>query len=209
MDFWVMTPCSLVDDYQFLCRIYCVLLHAWPWIWRQYVSPKLLYPFTRLHGVISQKIALWIFTAVKRNIEHNIDISHDPLQFFQQSGKIESLNKQRPQPLDAHYADLLHSFSRDDLRDSAIDIANVYGLDDRGVRFQVPVDQKFSPLPVVHTGSEDHPDSYPMGIVGCTPGVKRPGREADHSPPTIAEVNKMWIYKSTPTYVLIAQCLIS
>jgi hypothetical protein len=30
------------------------------------------------------------------------------------------------------------------------------------------------------------------------PGVKRPGREADHSPPTSAEVKKMRIYTSTP-----------
>jgi hypothetical protein len=34
-----------------------------------------------------------------------------------------------------------------------------------------------------------------------SPGVKRPGREADHSPPTSAEVKKMWIYASTPPYV--------
>jgi hypothetical protein len=30
--------------------------------------------------------------------------------------------------------------------------------------------------------------------------VKRPGRESDHSPPTSAEVKKMWIYTSTPPY---------
>jgi hypothetical protein len=35
-------------------------------------------------------------------------------------------------------------------------------------------------------------------------GVKRPGREADHSPPTSAEVKKMWIYTSTPPYVFMA-----
>jgi hypothetical protein len=29
-------------------------------------------------------------------------------------------------------------------------------------------------------------------------GVKRPGREAGHSPPASAEVKKMWIYTSTP-----------
>jgi hypothetical protein len=29
------------------------------------------------------------------------------------------------------------------------------------------------------------------------PGVKRPGREADHSPPTGAEVKKMWIYTNS------------
>jgi hypothetical protein len=36
------------------------------------------------------------------------------------------------------------------------------------------------------------------------PGVKRQGREADHSPPTTAEVKKMWIYASTPLYVFMA-----
>jgi hypothetical protein len=30
------------------------------------------------------------------------------------------------------------------------------------------------------------------------------GREADHSPPTSAEVKKMWIYTSTPLYVFTA-----
>jgi hypothetical protein len=33
-----------------------------------------------------------------------------------------------------------------------------------------------------------------------SPTVKRPGREADHSSPASAEVKKMWIYTSTPTY---------
>jgi hypothetical protein len=32
------------------------------------------------------------------------------------------------------------------------------------------------------------------------PGVKRPEREADHSPPASAEVKKMWIYMTTPPY---------
>jgi hypothetical protein len=40
-------------------------------------------------------------------------------------------------------------------------------------------------------------------------GVKRPGREADQSPPTSAEVKRMWIYTPTPPYALMAQCLIS
>jgi hypothetical protein len=37
---------------------------------------------------------------------------------------------------------------------------------------------------------------YPGG--GGVPGVKRPGREADYSPPTNAQVNNTWIYASTP-----------
>jgi hypothetical protein len=35
-------------------------------------------------------------------------------------------------------------------------------------------------------------------------GVKRPGREADYSPPTSAEVKNTWIYTSTPPYVFMA-----
>jgi hypothetical protein len=33
-----------------------------------------------------------------------------------------------------------------------------------------------------------------------SPGVKRQGREADHSLTASAEVKKMWIYTSTPPY---------
>jgi hypothetical protein len=41
------------------------------------------------------------------------------------------------------------------------------------------------------------------------PGVKRPGLEADHSPPASAEVKKMWIYTSISPYAFIVQCIIS
>jgi hypothetical protein len=37
-----------------------------------------------------------------------------------------------------------------------------------------------------------------------SPAVKRPEREANHSPPSSAEVKKMLIYTSTPTYVTMA-----
>jgi hypothetical protein len=43
--------------------------------------------------------------------------------------------------------------------------------------------------PCVQTGSGAHPTSYPMGTGGSFPGGKaRPGRDADHSPPSSAEV---------------------
>jgi hypothetical protein len=48
------------------------------------------------------------------------------------------------------------------------------------------------------TGSGAHPASYPMGTRGSFPGVKRPRREADHSPPPSAEVKNAWSYTSTP-----------
>jgi hypothetical protein len=58
--------------------------------------------------------------------------------------------------------------------------------------------QEFYLLHVVQTGSGIHPTSYPMGTGSSFPGVKRPGREADQSPPTNAEIKKIWIYTSTP-----------
>jgi hypothetical protein len=44
----------------------------------------------------------------------------------------------------------------------------------------------------VQTGSGAHRSSYPMGARDSFPGVKRPGRESDHSPPSGAEV-KEWV----------------
>jgi hypothetical protein len=35
--------------------------------------------------------------------------------------------------------------------------------------------------------------------------VKRPGREADHSPPSSAEVKNAWSYTSTPQYAFIVK----
>jgi hypothetical protein len=43
----------------------------------------------------------------------------------------------------------------------------------------------------VKTGSGAHPASYLMGIM-------RQGHEADHSPPSSAEVKNAWSYNSTP-----------
>jgi hypothetical protein len=37
-------------------------------------------------------------------------------------------------------------------------------------------------------------------------GVKRPGREADHSPPSSAEVKNAWSYTSTTQYAFMAWC---
>jgi hypothetical protein len=60
-------------------------------------------------------------------------------------------------------------------RDSSVGTATGYGLEDRGSEFEPRYGQAFSLLHVFQTGSEAHLTSYPMG-----PGVKRPGREADH-----------------------------
>jgi hypothetical protein len=62
-----------------------------------------------------------------------------------------------------------------------------YGLDDRG---SIPAGAKdFSFILCVQTGSEAHSASCPMGTGGPFPGGKeRPGRDADHSLPSSAEV---------------------
>jgi hypothetical protein len=39
-------------------------------------------------------------------------------------------------------------------------------------------------------------------------GVKRPGRDADHSPPSSAEVKNAWSYTSTIQHVFVAWCLV-
>jgi len=39
-------------------------------------------------------------------------------------------------------------------------------------------------------------------------GVKRPGREGDHSPPSSAEIKNAWSYTSTPPYVFMVWYLV-
>jgi hypothetical protein len=41
-----------------------------------------------------------------------------------------------------------------------------------------------------------------------TPGIKRPGREADHSPSSSADVQSTWSYTSTPPYVFMEGYLV-
>jgi hypothetical protein len=57
------------------------------------------------------------------------------------------------------------------------------------VRFQAGAGN-FSLHHCVQNGSGAHPASYPMGARGSFPGVKRPGREADPSPPFSVEVKE-------------------
>jgi hypothetical protein len=70
--------------------------------------------------------------------------------------------------------------------DSSVDIATRYGLDGPGTESRCGV--KFSAP--VQTGPGAHPASYTMGTVSF-PGVKRPGRGADHPPPFSAEVKEV------------------
>jgi hypothetical protein len=73
--------------------------------------------------------------------------------------------------------------------DSSVGIALAYGLDDRGYRVWFPAGAgNFSLHHRVQNGTGTHPVSYQMGTRGSFPGGKAEGREADHSPPSSAEV---------------------
>jgi len=52
------------------------------------------------------------------------------------------------------------------------------------------------------------PTQLPIQSVPSAPSprVKRPGREADHSLPTSAEVKNVWSYTSTSQYVFMVWC---
>jgi hypothetical protein len=67
--------------------------------------------------------------------------------------------------------------------------------------FESRYGQNLFPIHIVRTGSVVHSASYPTLPGALSLEVKRPGREADHSPPTGAEVKNMWIYISSPPYV--------
>jgi hypothetical protein len=55
-------------------------------------------------------------------------------------------------------------------------------------------------------GPTQHPIQWVPGVLFL--GVKRPGREVDHSPPYSAEVKNAWKYTSIPQYVFMAWCLV-
>jgi hypothetical protein len=66
-------------------------------------------------------------------------------------------------------------------RDSAVGIATGYGLDDRGVGVRVPVGSRiFSTSSRPAVGPTQPPIEWVPGLFPR--GVRRPGRESDHSP---------------------------
>jgi hypothetical protein len=83
-------------------------------------------------------------------------------------------------------------------RDSVFGIPTGYGLDDRGGGVK---NFLFSTSSRPALGPTQPPIQWVPGAL--SPGVKRPGREADHSPPAITEVKKVRFYTSTPSYAFI------
>jgi hypothetical protein len=100
---------------------------------------------------------------------------------------------------------ILYEFpvSVSDGRDSSVGTATNYGLDDRMIGVRIPVgDRNFSLHHSVRTGSGIHSASYPVGIRGYFPGVKRLGYEVDRSPPSSAGVKEcVELYLHSPIYL--------
>jgi hypothetical protein len=95
------------------------------------------------------------------------------------------------------------------LLSSSVGIALGYGLDDRDSSVRFPAGARnFSLHHRVQNGSGANPVSYPMGIRGTFFGVKRPGHEADHSPPSSAEVKECVELYLHSHYAFMAWCLI-
>jgi hypothetical protein len=84
-------------------------------------------------------------------------------------------------------------------------MATAYGLDNGEVGVRVPVKTKIVSPPQCpdrlrgppSLQSNEYRDHFSRRL-------KRQGREADHSPPTSAEVKKTWIYTYTPPYAFMA-----
>jgi hypothetical protein len=78
-----------------------------------------------------------------------------------------------------------------------------YWLDDRGVRIRVPVASRIFTSPCHPDRLWGPPNLLSKGCRSSFLGSKAAGAEADHSPTTSAEVKKMWLYTSTPPYVVL------
>jgi hypothetical protein len=86
---------------------------------------------------------------------------------------------------------------------SSVSTESAFGLDDREIEVRSPAEaEDFPSSRCVQTGSEAHPASCTMGTGGPFLGAKaRPGRDADHSPPSSAEVVNEELYPSPPPQV--------
>jgi hypothetical protein len=98
-----------------------------------------------------------------------------------------------------------------DISDTDIDIQSFIGIDaSMQLFYETPgrrpnifsSDERFEVLTTISTASRLAlgPTQPPIQWVpGDFPiGIKRPGREANHSPPSTAEVKNAWSYTSTP-----------
>jgi hypothetical protein len=80
-----------------------------------------------------------------------------------------------------------------------VGIATGYGMDDQRGRSSSPGWPRIFSSPILPDRIWGPPNPPIQRVTGAlSPGVKRQGREDDHSPPTNTGVKKIWIYTSTP-----------
>lgn len=73
-----------------------------------------------------------------------------------------------------------------------------YRLHDRGIGAQYPVEARNAlHIYSIEIGFGKHSASWPISVICFFTGVMRPGRKADHSPPSTA-VKYAWSYTSSP-----------
>jgi hypothetical protein len=94
-------------------------------------------------------------------------------------------------------------------RDSSVGIALGYVLTDRGIRVRFPVGLGIF-LFTTASRTALEPTQPPIQWIprALSLGVERPGREADHSPPSSADVKNAWSYTFILQYVFMAWCLV-
>jgi hypothetical protein len=85
------------------------------------------------------------------------------------------------------------------VRASSVDIVTGYRLDGRGVGTQVLSGSTFV-LHSIQTGSLVYPAFCAMATGAVSKALKRPGLEADHSPPTYVGVKNARIYTSKDNF---------
>jgi hypothetical protein len=85
-------------------------------------------------------------------------------------------------------------------------IALGYGQDDRGFlsRYGLRIFLFTTASRPVLGATQPPPTHWVPAALSL--GVKRPGREADHSPPSSAEVKNAWSYTPLPQYAFKARC---
>jgi hypothetical protein len=88
---------------------------------------------------------------------------------------------------------------------SVVGTATSYGLGERGVGVQVPVGSRIFCSPRRPDLLWGPPNLLSNGYRWFFPGVKRQGRETDHSPPANAEVKKMLFYTPIPPYAFMTK----
>jgi hypothetical protein len=91
---------------------------------------------------------------------------------------------------------LYHHYEEPEWRSRYSDMAT--GWTTEGLEFESRWEQEYSLFRVVDTGSGVSQPPIQWAPGALYPGVKRQGREADHSPPATAEVKKILIHTFTP-----------